>query len=129
MENLIHLMPNKNIKFIEELSEPWYTLISLGLKKVEGRLNKNRFKDLKNGDIVVWKNNDFLERTIKTKIIAKREYKTFKDYLENEKHNNPLPGINTIEHQLSVYYKYYSQENEKMYGVVAIELEILYMID
>ena len=36
----------------EHLSEPWFTLISLGLKTCEGRLHKHRFKDYKIGDII-----------------------------------------------------------------------------
>ena len=44
----------------EHLSEPWFTLISLGLKTCEGRLHKHRFKDYKIGDIIKWWNNDFV---------------------------------------------------------------------
>ena len=44
---------------MEYLSEPWFTLISLGLKTVEGRKNKGRFKEMKVGDIVEWTNDDF----------------------------------------------------------------------
>ena len=36
----------------EHLSEPWFTLISLGLKTCEGRLHKHRFKNYKIGDII-----------------------------------------------------------------------------
>ncbi len=31
----------------EHLSEPWFTLVSLGLKTCEGRLHKNRFREFK----------------------------------------------------------------------------------
>ena len=31
----------------KNLSEPWFSLIKLGLKTVEGRLNKGDFKELK----------------------------------------------------------------------------------
>jgi hypothetical protein len=33
------------IKYNEHLSEPWFTLISLGLKTVEGR-KKSKFKEM-----------------------------------------------------------------------------------
>jgi hypothetical protein len=39
-------------KYNEHLSEPWFTLISLGLKTVEGRKNKGKFKEMQVGDIV-----------------------------------------------------------------------------
>ena len=38
-------------KYKENVSEPWFTLISLGLKTVEGRKNKGRFKEMQIGDI------------------------------------------------------------------------------
>jgi hypothetical protein len=38
---------NMEIKYREQhLSEPWFSLISLGLKTVEGRKNKNIFKEM-----------------------------------------------------------------------------------
>ena len=37
----------------EHLSEHWFSLVSLGLKTCEGRLHKNRFRDFKEGDIII----------------------------------------------------------------------------
>jgi ASC-1-like (ASCH) protein len=110
-------------KYIEHLSEPWFTLISLGLKTVEGRKNKGRFAEMQIGDIVEWKNNDFMERSILTKIVNKTTYTTFQSYLESEGLQNCLPGIPDLEHGLSVYYKYYTKKDESEFGVVAIRLE------
>ena len=76
--------------FTENVSEPWFSLILLGLKTVEGRKNKGRFKDMKVGDIVEWKNNDFKPRSVLTEIIGKAEYPTFKEYLETSL-DNSLP--------------------------------------
>ncbi len=111
--------------YIENVSEPWFSLISLGLKSVEGRKNKGRFKEMKVGDIVEWTNNDFGPRSTLTKIVGKVEYSTFKEYLETEGLKNCLPTIPDLDMGLSVYYKYYTKEDEKEYGVVAIRLEIL----
>lgn len=47
------------MKYIEHVSEPWFSLILLGIKKVEGRLNKGRFGEMKEGDIIEWYNDDF----------------------------------------------------------------------
>ena len=112
-------------KYIENVSEPWFTLISLGLKTVEGRKNKGRFKEMEVGDIVQWNNNDFMPRTILTKITDKAEYKTFAEYLETEGLDNCLPGIPSLEHGLSVYFKYFTKEDEAEFGVVAIRLELV----
>lgn len=105
------------------VSDPWFTLISLGLKTVEGRKNKGIFKDLKQGDIIEWINNDFGSRSIKTRIIRKTEYKTFEEYLLTEGLDKTLPSISTLKMGLDVYFKYYTKEDEKTYGVAAIHIE------
>ena len=110
---------------IEHLSEPWFSLILLGLKTVEGRKNKGRFQAMKVGDIIEWTNQDFMERKITTVITKKVEYKTFEEYLTAEGLQNCLPGIPSLEHGLSVYFKYFTKEDEAKYGVVAIHLKLI----
>lgn len=112
-------------KYTENVSEPWFTLISLGLKTVEGRKNKGRFKEMNVNDTIEWTNNDFKPRSVLTKITKKIEYKTFKEYLETEGLNNCLPGMPNIEHGLSVYFKYFTKEDEEQFGVIAIGLELI----
>ena len=46
-------------KYKKNVSEPWFTLISLGIKTIEGRLNKGDFKEINEGDVIKWTNNDF----------------------------------------------------------------------
>lgn len=110
-------------KYSQHLSEPWFSLISLGLKSVEGRKNKGVFKEMQPGDIIEWYNDDFMPRKIMTKVIRKSEYSTFKEYLEKEGLEKCLPGMPSIDHGLSVYYKYFTKEDEANYGVIAIEIK------
>ena len=114
-------------KYVENLSEPWFTLIQLGLKTVEGRKNKGKFKEMKVGDIIEWKNEDFKPRSFLTQITGKAEYPSFKTYLETEGLEKCLPNMEKygIEHGLSVYYKYYTKEDEKEFGVVAIRTKVI----
>jgi ASC-1-like (ASCH) protein len=112
-------------KYIENVSEPWFTLISLGLKTVEGRKNKGRFKEMQVGEIIEWTNNDFNPRSTLTRITRKQEYDTFKEYLETEGLDQCLPGITSLENGLSVYFKYFTKEDEKEFGVIAIGLELI----
>jgi ASC-1-like (ASCH) protein len=112
-------------KYELPLSEPWFTLISLGLKTVEGRKNSGRFKEMQVGDLVTWTNEDFKSRCVLTRITRKKEYKTFKEYLETEGLQVCLPGMPDIERGLSVYFKYYTPEDEAKNGVIAIGLEVV----
>jgi len=123
----------------EHLSEPWFTLVSLGLKTCEGRLHKNRFREFKEGDIIQWINDDFgLERRCFTKITYVKVYETFEEYLNDKGLENCLPGMPNLEHGLGVYRKYYGdlisrgyptksylkeKIDEEKYGVVSFELE------
>lgn len=107
---------------MEKISEPWFSLVFFGLKKVEGRLNKGRFREFKEGDLVEWYNSDFSLRKVITRITRITKYKTFEEYLKTEGISNCLPSISTIKEGLSVYYKYYSKDEEKLYGIIAIEI-------
>lgn len=113
------------MKYIIHLSEPWFSLVLLGLKIVEGRKNKGIFKEINIGDIIEWENSDFGCRTILTEIITKNEYGSFREYLENEGLEKCLPSIENIENGLNVYYKYYTKEDEKIYGVIALHMRLI----
>lgn len=111
-------------KHIETLSEPWFTLITLRIKTVEGRKNKGRFKEIKTGDIIEWTNSDFERRSVLTRVTGKAEYCTFTEYLETEGLQKCLSGIPNLKHDLIVYSKYFSKEEEAEFGVVVVRLEI-----
>lgn len=123
--NINDKMDTKKPNYIENVSEPWFSLILLGLKTVEGRKNKGRFKDMKIGDIVEWKNNDFKPRSVLTEIVGKAEYSTFREYIETEGLEKCLPSIQSIDNGIDVYFKYYTKEEEKKFGVVAIRLKVI----
>ena len=40
------------MKYTKHLSEPWFTLIKLGIKTCEGRLNKGDFSKMKINDTI-----------------------------------------------------------------------------
>ena len=112
-----------NIK--KHLSEPWFSLIKLGLKKYEGRLKKSDFLTLKKNDTITFFNNDFdYNREYTVKIIKIRYYDSFETLLK-KKLRIILPGIDTIDEGIKVYRKYYSEEAEKQYGVLAIKMNVI----
>ena len=110
----------------KHLSEPWFSLIKTGIKKCEGRLNKGDFSKMKKGDCIVFINNDFeFQRSFTCKITSIHNYDSFKTYLENETLEKCLPGIDTITQGISIYYKYYKNEDEKKYKIKAFRLKLL----
>ncbi len=113
----------------EHLSEPWFSLILLGLKTCEGRLHKHRFQTYKEGDIIMWWNDDFGKtRFVMTEITYVKVYPTFEDFLKNDFYSglkDSLPGMPSLSHGLQVYQKYFTKEDEKKYGVVSFDLKVL----
>ena len=97
------------MEYNKHLAEPWFTLIKLGLKTVEGRLNKSDFKKMNIGDIITFYNDDFNHREIQVKIIKIKYYKTFEIYLRKETLTRCLPGFYKINDGLDVYFKYFTR--------------------
>lgn len=111
--------------FKKHLSEPWFTLIKLGIKTREGRLNKGDFKEMSRGDIIVYVNTDFGPREVRTVVTSKRHFSTFRDYLEKEKIRKCLPGVDSVDEGVKVYFKYFSRDDEKQHGVVSIHFKVI----
>ena len=121
IETLIkYTQESKFIVYETNVSEPWFSLIQLGIKKVEGRLNKGKFADMNIGDFILFTNNDLgFERKFKIQIKNISYYNNFQIYLKNETLDKCLPGIDSIENGLKVYYKYYKESDEKKYKIKA----------
>jgi ASC-1-like (ASCH) protein len=106
------------------VSEPWFSHIKHKKKKIEGRLNKGKFAELKKDQIIKIKNSDSSD-SFSVKIRKIRLYKTFEEYLSQEGLKRTLPGIKSIEEGIGVYRKFYSKENEESYGIVAISVKYI----
>ena len=53
------------------------------------------------------------------------QYNSFKKYLIGETLKKCIPGIETIEQGINIYYKYYTKEDENKYKIVAICLKLI----
>lgn len=112
--------------YTKYLSEPWFSLIKIGVKKCEGRLNKNDFSEMKKDDCILFTNDDFdFHRSFRCKITSIHDYNSFEEYLEKESLEKCLPGIDTIEDGVNIYYKYYKKEEEIKYKIKAIRLQVI----
>ncbi len=99
----------------KNVSEPWFTLLKLGIKTVEGRQNKGDFALMNVGDFIIITNNELgFPRQIKKEIKHVSFYYNFETYLESETLRCCLPGIDTIEQGLEIYQKYYPKTDQYM---------------
>ena len=104
----------------KHLCEPWFSLMKLKLKTVEGRLNKSDFAMMNVGDFIIFTNEDLgFYREFKIKIKQISYYDTFESYLKYESLEKCLPGINNMEDGLHVYYSFYTKSAESQYKVKA----------
>ena len=111
--------------YTKHLSEPWFSLIKIGVKTCEGRLNTGDFAEMKKDDIIIFTNNDFdFPRTVHCIITSTHEYGSFVEYLMNETLEKCLPGIDKMEDGVGVYHKYYKNDEEK-YKIKAFHITVL----
>ena len=107
----------------KKINEPWFSLMKLKIKTVEGTLNKGDFSNMKIGDIIIFKNYDLgFQRRLGVKIIKITNYDTFQLYLENETLDRCLPTIDTMDEGLDVYNNIYKQEDIKTHTVKAFTI-------
>jgi ASC-1-like (ASCH) protein len=99
------------------VQEPYHSYILNGKKTVEGRLNKGKFATINIGDII-----EIEPEKIQFDVVEKNIYSNFKSMIEKEGVNTVIPDKQTLEEAVNVYYKFYTKEQEKEFGVVAIKI-------
>ncbi len=107
----------------KHLCEPWFSMMLIGRKLSEGRLNRGDFAEMNEGDVIIFENEDFgYKREIKMCIKMVKHYKSFDDFIEGETLDRCLPGIYEKEEGVRVYRHFYGEEEEKTYGVISLRI-------
>lgn len=109
--------------FKKHVDEPYFTLLKTGQKVCEGRLLKGDFTKMKVLDKIEFDNGIGTDK-FTCKIVSINRYDTFREYLLSETLERCLPGVTDIEEGILIYYKFFTVEDEKKYGVVGISVEI-----
>ena len=107
--------------FRYHLKETPFNLIKNGKKSLEGRLNKNTFKNIKIGDII---NFHYNKENIFVKIISIKHYSNFLEALNNENIKKLNPLSESVEQSLEIYKKCYTLANEIKFGVIIFQIEL-----
>ncbi|MEI8067511.1 MAG: ASCH domain-containing protein [Candidatus Shapirobacteria bacterium] len=111
-------MLDNKYKLELDVQEPYLTFIKTGQKKIEGRLGKDKYLNLKPGDLIKINN-------IEVEIIKVTKYPNFKNMLITEGVKNVIPNSKNLKSAIDVYYKFYSKEEEQTFGVVGINIKVL----
>ncbi len=82
-------------------------------------MNRGKWANLKKGNILKMRPGNF-----RFKVREIRKYKSFKEMLKKEGLKNVLPDQININKGVEVYRKYYSTQDEKKFGVLALRAEM-----
>ena len=104
------------------VSSPWFEHIVAGSKTVEGRLFKGTFSQLSPGAVLTINGQD--ERRVVAKVLDVVRYGSFNAYLTGEGLGTTLPGVLTVEEGVDIYRQFYSEEQERTHGVVAVRIQV-----
>lgn len=110
---------------IMRLNPAPFEMIACGDKTIELRLNDEKRRKIKIGDEITFVNTENSLKTIKVEVIGIYRFKSFKELYTN------LPLLRcgyTKEDVMTAepedMLSYYSEEQQKKYGVLGIEIEL-----
>lgn len=108
-----------------KLRAKYFNLIKQGKKNYEVRLNDEKRKLINVGDVITFKKESELNESFNVVVKDLIYFNSF------EKMANTLPlekvGFETemADEVVNTYHQFYTIENEKEYGVVAIKIELI----
>lgn len=105
-----------------------------GTKTIEGRLNRGKFAQYEVGDTVALR-RDIRDRdgvlregepdAARVEVIGLRNYPDFISMVITEGYENVIPYAKSAQEAADEYNKYYSVEDQAVYGVLAIQVRHL----
>jgi ASC-1-like (ASCH) protein len=104
-------------------ADPYFTFLKNGVKTIEGRVKKDWYRYVTKGDHIIV-NNEGDTESFETVVQRVTTYTSIKSMLENEELKKLLPDAESIEHGVKIYRRFYTLEQEREFGVVAIEVKV-----
>ena len=115
--------------FSSKLQEPYYTYIKNGIKIYEMRVNDEKRKKMKIGDIWKFKNaNNEKLPEYNSKIIDKKIYKSFEEAIKKKGYKKLLPNSKSISEAIKTYNAFDNgmyEVDAKKYCVVCFRLKVI----
>mgnify|MGYP001586779436 CR=1 FL=1 len=125
MEPVISQSRSKNFTvYHNHRAEPYFTFLKNGQKTIEGRIKKGWYRFVKIGDHIIVYNEEETD-SCETLVKDVKTYSSIREMLEGEDFKKLLPDAETVEQGIEIYKKFYTEEQEKEFGVVAIEVELI----
>ena len=110
------------IAFISALSDPYYDYVKSGRKIWEIRLKKGGWETLQEGDAVLLFRHGGRGEFIVVEVLERKEYSSIREALEEVGVEGAIPQARSIDEALREYRRFYSEDKERKYGVVAFRV-------
>lgn len=112
------------MKYIMKLNPKYFEFMKNGTKRIEIRLNDEKRKDIKIGDVIVFQKEPELKEELYTQIVNLSVKRNFKELLKNLDVSEYSDKSESEEKFLNDLYKFYTKQQEEKYGVVGIQIKI-----
>lgn len=110
------------MKYKNHRSEPYFTFLKNGQKTIEGRIRREKYAEISAGDLIDVFNNEESEY-VKVRVKRVTNYRSIREMLTKEPLRKVLPDAESVDQGVEIYKKFYTEAEEKEFGVVAIEVE------
>lgn len=107
------------------LDEDVFEVVKNGIKNVEVRVYDDKRKRMKIGDEIIFFKRPIEEEKIITKIVGLKTFKNFKDLVNEYDIERLYLDTFSKDDFVKLLGRFYSEEEQEKYGVVAIEFEVL----
>ena len=108
-----------------KLQPKYYDFIINGTKRIEIRLNDEKRRLIKVGDIIEFKKEPELNESFKVKVTDLIKYNSFKEMFNDFDTSLLASKDTTKEELLNTLEKFYPEEKQREYGVLCIKFELL----
>ena len=110
---------------IMKLQLKYYDFIINGTKRVEIRLNDEKRRLIKVGDIIKFQKEPELQESFKVKVTNLLNYSSFKEMFNDFDISILASKDTTKEELLTTLEKFYPKEKQDKYGVLCIKFELI----
>ncbi|UOR10372.1 ASCH domain-containing protein [Halobacillus amylolyticus] len=108
-----------------KLYENPFRLIKEGRKHVEVRLNDEKRRKVKIGDVIEFRNLSEVSKTVIVEVINLQSYSTFQEMYEHIPREDFGLEVLSLNEMVNSTYKIYTPEQEKQWGALAISIQLL----
>lgn len=105
------------------VQEKYYNLLKSGRKTIELRLFDNKRKDIKIGDYIEFSNNSDANDKFTSQVINLHRADSFAELCQNI--DCRKAGFSNDNELTDILEEFYSQERQKEFGVVGIEIKLI----